>query len=360
MKKKIKFGVVGLVHDHVWPVWTKGYLHELSILEDVEMVAVADINKELLLRAKKDFGIDKGYLNYKEMVDKEQLDAVLMSLPNDEKADATDLLSEKGIHILMDKPMAATLSQANRIYKTAEKTGIKLLVNWPSVWIPVVSKAYSLVNQGAIGNIFEVRAGMSNSGPEHHGCSEYFLKWLFDAEKNGGGALIDYCCYGILYALSIFGLPRRVTGTGGRYIKTNISAEDNASVVMDFSKAQAIATGSWSRYEASENMNNNKYLFSDDQKLFFAGETGIIKVKYFGNDKLEIVSPNYPKETEIEAEPLKEGEDSGPAYFVKCIKEDLPVEGMVNPKLSRDVQEVIEAAYISIKTGKKVDLPIER
>ncbi|MCL4377743.1 MAG: Gfo/Idh/MocA family oxidoreductase [Actinobacteria bacterium] len=354
MQKKIRFGIVGLVHDHVWPVWNEGYIRELLNLKDVEIIAVADTNQELLIRANKDFNINKNYLNYKEMLNKEELDAVLMALPNDEKADAIELLAAKGIHVLMDKPMAATLDQANRIYKAAEKAGIKLLVNWPSAWDPAIQKALSLIQQGEIGNIFAIKAGMSNPGPENHGCTKYFLEWLFSAEKNGGGALVDYCCYGILYALTILGLPKKVIGSDGRYIKKNITAEDNALVVMEYPNAYAISMGSWSEYGADNTPQEFEF---DNKKIYFGGETGAIVVKSFEN-KFHIISANYPKGKIFTGESLKENDNNGPAYFVKCIKEDLPIEGMVNPKLCRDVQEVMEAAYISIKTGKKVELPI--
>lgn len=361
MEKKIKFGIVGLVHDHVWPVWGEGYINELLNLKDVELIAAADTHKELLDRATKEFGIDKTYFNYEEMLDKENLDAVLLAIPNDEKADVIDLIASKGIHILIDKPMAATFSQADRIHKTAQKTGIKLLVNWPSAWDPAMNKALSLIQQGEIGNIFTIKSGLSNSGPEYHGCTKYLLEWMFSAEKYGGGALIDYCCYGILYPLFIMGLPKRVIGSGGRYVKKNIHAEDNATVIMEYPKGYALITGSWTEYGADETIEEFSF---DNKKVYFGGETGAISIRLWsygvwGNkNNIHVISANNPKGTLFTAEPLKEHEDTGPAYFVKCIKEDLPIEGLVNSKLGRDIQEVMEAAYISIKKGKKIDLPL--
>jgi predicted dehydrogenase len=351
---KLKFGIVGLVHDHVWPVWNEGYIRQLAGLDGVEIAAAADPHRELLERVTRDFGIQKTYRDYREMIRREKLDAVLMALPNDEKADATELLAAEGIHILMDKPMAATLHQADRIYRAASNAGIKLLVNWPCAWNPSIHKAFSLVRQGVIGNVFEMKAGVSNPGPENHGCSKYFLEWLFSREKNGGGALIDYCCYGVAFALTVFGTPKRVVGIGGRYVKENIITDDNAWVVMEYGKAHAISTGSWSQYGAD----GNEDFFPDNQKVFFGGDSGAIMVKWFEND-VHLISPEHPKGATIAAEPLKPGEDNGPAYFVKCIREDRLVEGMVNPKLCRDVQEVMEAAYISINTGSKVNLPLK-
>ena len=83
MKDKVRFGVVGLVHDHVWPVWGEGYLGELIDLPEADLVACADANTELLERAARTMA-SRVFTWITARWLRERLDAVLMALPNDE------------------------------------------------------------------------------------------------------------------------------------------------------------------------------------------------------------------------------------------------------------------------------------
>jgi predicted dehydrogenase len=354
MATRIRFAVVGLVHDHLWPVWNEGLLRQLVDLRDVEVVATADKNEELLRKAQTDYGIRSTYADYRDMLDREKVDAVLLALPNDEKADAVELISDKGLDILMDKPMAATLMQANRMVKAVARAHTKMMVNWPTAWMPALHLAKVLIENGEIGQVFEIKSRIANPGPEHHGCSKYFLEWLLDPSKNGGGALIDYCCYGVLFSRWFLGMPKKVFGSGGLYVKDNISAEDNAWVLMDYPHAHALAEGSWSQFGTDDAM---RFAPPDNQKVIVHGSRGSLVVKWF-DEGVSIVSERYSSSRFLVAPPLPKDGNSGPAYFLRAIRENSEIEGMVSVDICRDVQEVMEAAYSSMSKGAAVAVPM--
>jgi predicted dehydrogenase len=351
---KLKTVFVGLNSDHLWPVWGKGVIREVQETGKYELVAAADKNPELLERIEKEFGVKKTYSSYQEMFRKESFDVVVVGVPNNEKADVVVAAAEKEANLLIDKPLSANLEQANRILRATEKHGVKGLVYYPGVYDPRSYEAHRLATDGTIGKIFQIEARVANSGPEHHGCSKYFLEWLFNKEKNGGGALIDYCCYGALYSRWFIGQPEGVVGVGGRYVKDNIEAEDNATLLLRYPKALSIIQASWSEFAS-----DTAWKAYCGPKLAVYGSNGSIIWRRHADETLTLITKDYPEGKEIRPTPPSKEKENAPEYLAYCILNDKPVGGGGNLQICRDVQEIIEAGYRSIESRKEVRLPIK-
>ena len=350
---KLKTGFIGLCSDHLWPVWGKGAIKEAEETGNFEFVAAADKNPELLERIKKEFGVKKTYSSYQDMLKKESLDVVIIGVPNSEKADVVEAAAEKGIHVLIDKPLSANLEQANRILQSAKKYNIKGMVYYHGVSDPQSWEIYNLVANGVIGKIFQIESRIANAGPELHGCSKYFLEWLFDPKKNGGGALIDYACYGAVYARWLIGQPEGVMAVGGRYVKDNIKAEDNAVLLLRYNKAVAVLQASWSQFAS-----DTAWKAYIGPRVAVYGSEGSIIWRSRKDETLTLISKEYPEGKEIKPRPLPKGQENAPAYFATCVLNDKPIEGPLSLPLCRDVQEILEAGYRSIESKKEISLPI--
>src|SRR5205823_12027933 len=125
--------------------------------------------------------------------------------------------------------------------------GIYLMINWPTAWSRSINLAYALVREGRTGTPFYVKYHAGHEGPREMGCSEYFWGWLYDAEKNGPGALMDYCCYGANLSCYFLGKPRSVTGAGGRFVKDYDIPLDNAILLLQYPTAIGMAEASWTQ-----------------------------------------------------------------------------------------------------------------
>ncbi len=112
MAKTYKVGVAAMVHDHVW-----GELAHWKSLPNVELVAAGDVNAPLRDRAKSEFGVSCLYETWQEMVEREDLDIVQAAAENNAGADIVEACAAKGIHVISEKPMAATLAQAERMLR---------------------------------------------------------------------------------------------------------------------------------------------------------------------------------------------------------------------------------------------------
>ena len=336
-KDKHRVGVVGMVHDHVW-----GLAKSFAACPQADLVAAADPNEPLRSRIRHEFGVQALYADWREMLDKEELSVALITTENSAAADVAEAAAPKGIHLIVEKPMAATLEQADRMLAAASSAGVQLLVNWATAWRPNTVKAVELVAGGAIGQVFNVRVRMAHAGPRELGCSPYFYGWLYDAEKNGAGAFMDYCCYGAAFCRHLLGMPNAVTAVAGRLVKDDIPVDDNGILLMIYDKAFAAAEASWTQvphYHDTVILGSEGTLITDGGRLLMATE-----------------SAAEPKEVELPSMPA--GQTNGPEYLLQCIDTGQQVEGMCSARVGRDAQEILEAGLMSAEGGRRIELPL--
>lgn len=167
-KKNLRIGIIGAVHDHFWPVWGKGVFHEFRTQPGVTLVAATEQHPELQARLKADLGIEHIYTDYNEMLEKEQLDAVLIGLPSNAKVAPVRAAAKRGVHILMDKPLCTTMADAWEMKRIVDETGVKLVVNSLSIWKAPLRKGFELINEGAIGKPYWAKWRNVMRAPRSH------------------------------------------------------------------------------------------------------------------------------------------------------------------------------------------------
>ncbi len=342
-----KLGVAGLVHDHVW-----GLLNQFRVLQDVSILAAADPNPPLLKNIGENFGVSRTYREFSEMLEKEELDAVLACTENSRHVDVVEAAGEKGVHVIMEKPMSASLEQADRIVEATERHGIKVMVNYPTTWDSRIQHAHKLVEEGRIGNVFHIRFRGAHAGPKEVGCSPYFYTWLYDKDLNGAGALFDYCCYGVNIAQWFLSRqPQSVTAVAGILARTYLTVEDNALILMDFGDAIGMAAACWS--QVGPHPIHGPVISGVDGSLIVDEEGNLLlyAVKEKGNYR------DIHQEV-VEVPPPPEGWSNGPEYFVEQITRDEEIEDPLGVKFNRNVQEVLQAGLLSATEGKRIHLPL--
>lgn len=348
MPKQYRIAIIGLIHDHVW-----SELKRALALDNVKIVAAADPNPPLLERVRERAGLneDRLYTDYNKLLVEhgKEIDIVLCYTDNAHHAPIVEACAPYGINVLMEKPMAATLAQARRIMAAAKQHGIKLLVNWPNNWNPALQHAIKLANDGEIGTLYEVRYRSAHSGPKEINCDPYFVQWLYDEELNGAGAYMDYCCYGASLCRLMLGMPQRVSSIRAKLTKDYDIVDDNGVVLMEYPNAFGIAEGSWSLIGADP----IKYV------PIFYGKTGTMIVQ---QGKLQLYKAGVSeKEPEtISAPALPAGQSNAIEYFITCLDQNKPVEGLCSPEIALDAQEILEAGLRAADTHTVVSLPLEK
>ena len=340
MSKTYRVGVACMSHDHVW-----GELHHWKNLPNVELVAGGDDDPELLQTLKNEYGITHLYSTFQEMIETENLDIIQAAGGNCEGAEIVEAAAAKGLHIISEKPMAATLAQAERMKLAAEKAGVLLLINWPTAWSAVWCELEKRVLAGEIGEVRYVKYRSAHSGPVAIGCSSAFIRDLTTPEINGAGALMDYCCYGANLTARLLGVPESVTGVRGYFGSEPLYAasDDNAIIIAKYPHGFGVCEASWTQPVGYAGANPVVY-----------GSEGSIGI-HQGNIHLQ--KPGKAEEI-IEPTPLAAPYRNAPEYLLYCIENNLPIEGFCSPKISRDAQEILEAGLRAANTGMTQRLPL--
>ncbi|MBX3010590.1 MAG: Gfo/Idh/MocA family oxidoreductase [Caldilineaceae bacterium] len=342
MANKLRVGVLGMTHDHIW-----GNLKDLNASDLGELVAAADPNEALLTKAKQEYHCPTVYDSYEELLEEESLDAVYIFGDNLTGAELAIMAAEAGLHVMIEKPMASTLDGAVRMLAAARTAGVSLMVNWPFAWWPQLQHAFTLIQAGEIGQLFQTKYRSAHAGPKELGCTPYFYNWLYDAELNGAGALMDYCCYGTALARYLLGQPSRVNGIMGHCLKDYITIDDNAVIVMQWPRAIAISEASWTQIG---------HLTS--YHAMFYGSQGTLVVEPGNQGRLLLANQAHEDGIAIEVPPAPVGMRNATDYFLTRLSQGLPMEGLCSAEVSRDAQEILEAGILSAQEGKAISLPL--
>jgi len=340
LAKIYRVGVACMSHDHVW-----GELAQWRKMDNVELVAGGDDEPHLLEELRQKQGVTRLYSSFQEMLDKEDLDIIQAAGGNNEGADIVEAAAAKGIHVISEKPMAATLAQAERMLKAAEKAGIRLLINWPNAWSAQWQELARRASSGDIGVLRYTRYRSAHNGPVAIGCAPSFIRDLTTPEINGAGALMDYCCYGANLAAHLLGVPMSVTGMRGVFgdEPAYAASDDNAIIMAKYAHAFGVCEASWTQTVGYAGTNPVVY-----------GSGGSIGIHH---DNILIQRPGKGEEV-IVPPALQYPYRSAPEYLIYCLENNLPIEGYCSPIVSRNAQEILEAGLRAANTGQTQNLPI--
>jgi predicted dehydrogenase len=337
----VRIGVVGLDHDHVW-----GVLHDITNEPGAELVAMAEPNPDLVSKAKAQVpSAVKFYSDYIRMLNDAKPQVVFITTENDRHLAIVRECAKRHIDVSMEKPMATNAADAREIQRLAEQAGIKLMVNYWNAWVAPTHDLFHRVKAGEIGPVQKIIVQYGHQGPKEIGVSSQFAAWLYDPQKNGGGALMDFGCYGAELALWLKGRPTRVFATAKK-LKTaqHNRVEDDATIVLDYPDATVIIEPSWDWPYGMD----RTYVYGPKGSLLATG-TALFR-REAGTQSAD-----------LNGEPVKlerlPHESSNPvAYLLSRIREKQPVEDPVSARLNVEVMEILDAARESVRTGRAVEL----
>ena len=341
MAAPLRFAVLGMAHDHLW-----SNLQTLEQFAGAELVAGADLNPVLRARFSERSGCNTTYEYYDQLLDAEKLDGVLAFSSTAEHADIVELCAARNLPVMVEKPMAATLDQANRMLTAARKNKTILMVNWPTAWSRPLRTAHRLAAEGAVGRIWQITWRGGHAGPDEIGCSQEFCEFLFDAELNGAGAFNDYSGYGAsVCVLFMGGIPNSVMGMAGRLVKMHIPVDDNGVLLMRYPQAICRLDMTWT--EAVSHVPSHDFVVCGTEGTMLIGK------------ELHLHTRSNKEGQLIELDELAENQRSAIEHFVHCIQNNEQPQFQTSSELSYDAQQIMEGGLRSATTGVEVSLPIE-
>lgn len=349
---KIRLGFVNAAHLHFG-----GLLKAALASPTAEVVGVVFGDDELKSHFTTEYPDLVSFATSNDLYDKGKPQAIITCADNQGAVEVVAEAARHGVHVMKEKPMAATLELAEQMATTAARHGIRLMINWPTNWSPAIHHAKTLIDESKIGRVWQVHHRAGHGGPpadyvDRGPVSRVGWDWLIDRERNGAGAYVDFCSYGAVLSRWIMGQPSRVTALGGRYAKDFFTVEDNAVLLLGYPRGHSICEGTWTQPAVPVRI--PPMIYGTDGAIAIVSQTEL-KMANRGQSG-ERVSNEVES---IEVPPLPDHYKSAPDYFTYCLLHDLPFEGIVAPDVSRDAQEILEAGIASMSRGEEVGLPLK-
>jgi len=344
MARTYRVGIAGVTHGHV-----SAHLREWKEIDNVELVAIADANKEERERyvTRYELGDVRQYGSIPELLEQEQLDVVSVCTETSNHAGVVELAARHRIHCLVEKPLAFRLADAERMLAAAGKYGVFVVTNYPTRWGGrATPRALEFVKRGGIGRPYEVRHRGGGTKPRAIDANTFF-QWLYQPPFNGAGAFADYCCYGADMAIGVLGSPNSVYAIAGRWQRDDLIADDNARMLLQYQKAGALIEATWTQFGHLP----FSTLFLGEEATLAIGDHGV--VLYNAENERD-----GGRQLSLEDLPAPATEPNLPAHLIACLERGEAPFAASGIAFQRDVTEVLDAGLHSVKSGQVVHLPL--
>ncbi len=345
--RPVTYAIVGLAHDHAY-----GFIPRARERREVQLAGIVEPSEELRSHYARVLNLPTNLFSasLEELLARTNVQAVATFTSTIEHRRVVEQCAKRGIHVMVEKPLATTLEDARAIAAAAKQGNIHVIVNYETTWYPANQNAYTVVHdQHAIGDLRKMVAHDGHRGPREIGCSEAFLSWLTDPVLNGGGALTDFGCYGANLMTWLMEGQRPISVFAvAQQIKPQVypKVDDEATIVLTYPQAQGIIQASWN------------WPF-DRKDLELYGRTGyvlaprrdLLRVRKAGTEEseLKLFAPPVPGPATDEI-----------AYLAAVVRGGIQPSGPSSLENNLIVTEILDAARQSAKTGKRVDLPAEQ
>ena len=343
----LRLGVVGLTHSHV-----HGLLGRKD-RGDVVIVGIAEPNRALARRYAERYGLsmDLVFDSATEMLERTKPTAIAAFGSTFEHLAAVQAAAPRGIHVMVEKPLAVSLDHARQMKALADRHRIVLMVNYETTWYPTLYRAVETVRSDAIGPLRKVVVRDGHRGPAKiNGVDPEFLEWLVDPVRNGAGALMDFGCYGanLMTYLMQGARPTSVTAVTQQLQPQDYPrVDDEATIIVTYPSSQAIIQASW-----------NWPIGRKDLEIY--GTRG-----YVMTDNRSVMRTRVSESAAERSETLTERAPPGddPFSYFKALIERRVVPGEYDPSsLANNMitMEILDAARRSAREGRTIALSAPR
>lgn len=343
-QKPIRLAVAGTSHGHV------AWLFTSKDTNNFIFAGIYEPDTALIAKHRRQYNLPASlfYTDLEKMLREVKPEGVVAFGSIYSHLSVVEACAPKGIHVMVEKPLAVSNEHARKIEALAKKHNIQVLTNYETSWYYTTEKTYQLVtDSNYVGKINKAVFHHGHEGPREIGVSDEFFNWLTDPVQNGGGALIDFGCYGanIMTYLMRNEQPVAVTAVTRQYKpETYPKVDDDATIIVEYPGAEAIIQASW-----------NWPFGRKDMEVY--GKTGYIITK----DNKELRRRNTTTKTDridvLGEQDIAVYQDPF-SYFSDVLRKKITVTDGSLYSLSNNVTvvKILSAARESAKSGKRVVL----
>lgn len=354
-----KWKIAGVNFDHMHMGDLLRMVHEHP---EAEIVGVSDEDNARMDAVAQALGIDDAarFTDYRQCLEETKPDITILCPATATHGEWVEKVAPFGTHILVEKPMAASLAEADAMIAAVQKTGKTMVINWPLAWYPPHVTSKRLIDEGVIGDVIEVHYYDGNRGPMRHVADKIEVgeeeaarrkseSWFY-RKAQGGGSLLDYLGYGVTLGTWYH------NGKAPIEVTTTVD-EPRGLEVDEHSITVARYDYGLSKYETRWGTFTDPWTLQPQPKCGFVimGTQGTIS-SYDYEQTIRVQTKDHPEGEVIPVDVLQAPRQNPIQYFIHCIATGEKVTGPLDPALCRIGQQIVDTAVVSAREKRTVKL----
>ncbi len=327
-----------------------------------EVVAICDAEPSRMLDAQVGLQLFDSQLftDWMECVESSRPDFIILCPATGDHALWVERLAPLGLPLLMEKPMAASLADADRMMVACAQHDVTLAINWPLVWVPSHRTAKRFIDQKTIGDVIEVHYYNGNRGPLWHTAEKREVtaeevqrqkphSWFY-SKARGGGSLLDYLGYGVTLGTWFMSGRKPIEVTAMADQPRGIEVDEHSITIARYE------TG-LSKFETRWGTFTDPWMNQPQPRCGFVivGTEGTIS-SYDYADHVTVQTNDHPSGMVVPADLIEAPYQNPIQYFVHCLQHSIPIEGPLSPVMSRIGQQIVDTAYASAQQKRTLPL----
>lgn len=351
---KIRIAGINFDHFHMGDLLRMVHDHP-----DAELVGICDAQPARMVEATRNFSIPSHavFTDVEACMEQTKPDVVILCPAAAHHAEYTQRVAKYGVHILMEKPFAATLAQADAMIAAMPK-GKLLAVNWPLRWDPAAATVKRMIEDGVIGEVRSYHHFGGNRGPLYHGAdkiekeptaADKAASWFYSKDA-GGGSLLDYLGYGTTLGTWFMDGRSPIEVTAVTDGTPGLEVDEHSVVVSRYETGLSKCETRWGTF-------TDPWTTQPQPRCGFVicGSDGTLAC-YDYEPVVHVQTREHPAVRSLPVEALRAPERNPVEYFLHCITTGTPLAGPLSPAISRIGQQIVDSAVLSAREKRTVAL----
>lgn len=357
ISRELRFAGVNFDHMHMGDLLRQVHEHPACTI-----AGIADGDRARMQGSIASLGIaeERVFRDFLACVEQTRPDVVMVCAKTGEHADYVEALAPLGCHVLLEKPFAASLRDADRMIAAMQKSGKSLIINWPLAWYPPHLTTKRLIDEGSIGEVIEVHYYDGNRGPLRHVADKAEVSeeeanrlkgesWWYQ-KAAGGGSLLDYLGYGVTLGTWFYGNQAPVEVTAMTDQRPGLEVDEHSVTIARYERGLSKFETCWGTF-------SDPWVEQPQPKCGFniVGTRGTI-ASYDYESVVSLQTQDSPQAHQIPVDKQPEHMKGVIAHLVHHFETGAELHGPLRPDVCRIGQRIVDSALLSASEKRTVKL----
>ena len=349
--------IAGINFDHMHMGDLLRMVHEHP---GAELVGICDEQPPRMETAARNFQVprERIFTDYRACLERTKPDLVILCPAAAEHGLWTQRVAEFGVNVMVEKPFAASLAEADAMIAAQRATGKLLAINWPLRWVACYVATKRLIDDGTIGEVIEFHHYGGNRGPLFHSADKIELtptaedkarSWFYKRDR-GGGSLLDYAGYGATLGTWFQGGRKPIEVTCVADAPAGLEVDEHSVIVCRYAQGLSKIETRWGTF-------TDPWIIQPQPLCGFTivGSEGTIAAHDY-SETIRVQTRAHPQPAEWPVEELRPPFQNPIQYLLHVLEGGEFERGPLHPEIARIGQQIVDSAVRSARERRTVAL----